>query len=199
MPTLNQHRSLFRETLKVPNATMDMLVTDLLESIKAPSNNEDEYQYVKDLLQGIARLWQKDEQLGRLNGKECWPCRTPKHSHKLYSIGNFFVNDRQNLSDIFAHSHVFLDMDFSATKNIADLLRNQGCDSFLSEKVSIETECCEPLESDHELTQDFRSRANALVKYASSSSIRQRTFHAYFAIGILSTQSASHLTNFSRF
>lgn len=198
MPSLNQYRNLFRDTLEVPNATMDMLVTDLLESMNAPLNDEDEYQYVKELLQEIARLRQNDEDLEILENEEFWPCRTPTYTHGLYSIGSFYVNDRQDLFDIFVDSHVFLDFNFDASKKVADMLRNQGCDSFLSEKVSIETECREPLESDHGLTLDFRSRADALVKYAMSSSMRRRTCHAYPSIGILSTQSASHLTSFGR-
>lgn len=71
MPSLNQYRDLFRDTLEVPNATMDMLVTDLLESpMDAPMEDEDGYQYVKELLQEIARLRQNDEELERLDNKE---------------------------------------------------------------------------------------------------------------------------------
>ena len=171
MPSLNQYRDLFRDTLKVPNATMDMLVTDLLESpMDALMEDEDEYQYVKELLQEIARLRRNDEELERLDGKECWPCRTPTCTRELCSIGSFYVNDRQDLFDIFSDTHTFLDFDFDASRKVADLLRNRGCDSFLSEKVFIETESREPLEHDHDLTQDFRGRVDALVKYAISSS-----------------------------
>ncbi|KAF1960437.1 putative heterokaryon incompatibility protein [Byssothecium circinans] len=166
MPSLNQYSGLFRDTLEVPNATMDMLVTDLLKSpMDAPMEDEDVYRYVKELLQEIARLRQNDVALRRLDGKECWPCCTPTCPRKLCSIGNFYVNDRQDLFDIFSDSHTFLDFDFDTSKKVADLLRNRGCDSFLSEKVFIKTESCEPLEHDHDLTQEFRGRADALVKY----------------------------------
>lgn len=171
MPSLNQYRDLFRDTLEVPNATMDMLVTDLLESpMDAPMEDEDGYQYVKELLQEIARLRQNDEELEGLDDKECWPCRTPTCPREFCSIGSFYVNDRQDLFDIFSDTHTFLDFDFDTSRKVADLLRNRGCDSFLSEKVVTETECREPLEHDHDLTQDFRGRADALVKYAISSS-----------------------------
>lgn len=54
MPSLNRYCDLFRYTLKVPNATMDMLVTDLLESLTdCPMEDEDDYEYVKELLQEI--------------------------------------------------------------------------------------------------------------------------------------------------
>ncbi|KAH8697486.1 putative heterokaryon incompatibility protein [Talaromyces proteolyticus] len=166
MPSLNQYRDLFRDTLEVPNATMDMLVTDLLESLTDyPMEDEDGYQYVKELLQEIARLRQNNKELERLDDIECWPCHTPNCPRDLCSIGSFYVNDRQDLFDIFSDSYTFLDFDFDTSRRVADLLRNRGCDSFLSENVFIDTESCEPLEYDHDLTQDFRSRADALVKY----------------------------------
>lgn len=171
MPSLNQYRGLFRDTLEVPNATMDMLVTDLLKSsMYDPMKDEDGYQYVKELLQEIARLQQNNKELKQLNNKKCWPCRTSTCPRKLCSIGSFYVNDRQDLFDIFSDSHTFLDFDFDTSKKVADLLRNRGCDSFLSEEVFIETESREPLERDYDLTQDFRGRADALLKYAISSS-----------------------------
>jgi hypothetical protein len=167
MPSLNQYRDLFRDTLEVPNATMDMLVTDLLESpMDAPMEDEDGYQYVKELLQEIGRLRQNDEELERLDNKECWPCRTPTCPRELCSIGSFYVNDRQDLFDIFSETHTFLDFDFDTSRKVADLLRHRGCDSFISEKVFTETESREPLEYEHALTQDFRGRADALVRYA---------------------------------
>lgn len=165
MPSLNEYRHLFRDTLEVPNATMNMLVTDLLKSLtKHPMEDEGGYQYVKELLQEISRLRQNDKELERLDGKGCWPCRTPTCPRALRSIGRFYVNDRQDLFDIFSDSHTFLDFSFEKSKTVADLLRNRGCDSFLSEEVVIETEAREPLEHDRDLTQDFRSRADALTK-----------------------------------
>ena len=177
MPSLNQYRNLFRDTLEVPNATMEMLVTDLLESpMDAPMNDEDGYQYVKELLQEIARLRQNDAELERLDNKECWPCRTPTCPRQLCSIGSFYVNDRQDLFDIFSGTHTFLDFDFDTSRKVADLLRHRGCDSFISEEVFTETEAREPLEYEHALTQDFRGRADALVRYAISSSNRTPHF-----------------------
>lgn len=150
---------------------MDMLVTDLLESLTDfPMEDEDDYQYVKELLQEIARMQQNNEELERLDGIECWPCRTPNFPRELCSIESFYVNDRQDLFDIFCDSYPFLDFDFDTSKEVADLLRSRGCDSFLSENVFIETESREPLEYDHYLTQDFRGRADALVKYTISPS-----------------------------
>jgi hypothetical protein len=167
MPSLNQYRGLFRDTLEVPNASMDMLVTDLLRSLMDdPMEDEDKYQYVKKLVQEIARLRHKDEKLERLDHEECWPCRMPTFPRQLCSIGDFYVNDRQDLFDIFSSSHTFLDFDFDTSKSVADLLRRQGCNSFLSESVLIETDPCKPLARDYDLTQDFRGRTNALVKYA---------------------------------
>jgi hypothetical protein len=199
MPSLNQYRGLFRDMLQVPNATMDMLITDLLElHVGAPIEDDDEYQYVKELLQEIARLRRNDKDLQRLDDKPCWPCRTPKGSRMLCSIGNFYINDRQCLFDIFVNTHNFLDFDFDTSRQVADLLRNRGCESFLSEEVLIKTEACEPLEHDRAFTQDFRGRADALVKYALSSSDWMQRF-TYAHIGTLSTSSVSHLTRFGCF
>ncbi|KAF2262892.1 hypothetical protein CC78DRAFT_605161 [Lojkania enalia] len=155
------------DTLEVQNATMDMLVTDLLDesSMCVPMQDEDGYQYIKELLQEIARLRQSDAELKRLDGKKCWPCRTPTCPRELRSIGSFYVNDRQNLFDIFSNTHTFLDFDFDTSRKVEDLLHNRGCYSFLSENVIIETESCKPLEHDRDFTRDLRSRENALVKY----------------------------------
>jgi hypothetical protein len=167
MPSLNQYRGLFRDTLEVPNATTNMLVTDLLKPpMCVHMEDEDRYQYVKELLQEISRMRQNDEELKRLDNEACWPCRTPTWQRELCSIGNFYVNDRQDLFEIFSNTHTFLDFDFDNSRKVADLLRHQGCDSFLSETVLTETESCEPLEHNYDLTQDFRGRADALVKYA---------------------------------
>jgi len=150
---------------------MHMLVTDLLESLTGcPIEDEDDYQYVKELLQEIARLWQDNKELERLYDIDCWPCHAPFCPRELCSIGSFYVNDRQDLFNIFSDSYTFLDFDFDTSKSLADLLRNLGCDSFLSDQVVIDTESREPLDYDHDLTNEFRGRADALVKYAISSS-----------------------------
>lgn len=162
--SLNEYRDLFRDTLNVPNATMGMLVTDLLElQMDSPMEDEDKYQYAKELLQEIARLRQNDKELLRLRGQKCWPCHTPTCPRVFCSIGDFYVNNRQDLFEIFSHTHTFLDFNFTVSRKFADLLRGRGCDSFLSEKVIIETKACQPLVQDHDLTQNFRARADALV------------------------------------
>jgi hypothetical protein len=135
MSSLNQYRDLFRDTLEVPNATIDMLIDDLLEYTEISMEDEDDYEYIKELLQEIARLLQDDEDLERLQDEACWPCRKPTHARELCSIGDFYVNDRQDLFEIFAESHNFLDFSFNTSKMLADLLHISGCDSFLSESV----------------------------------------------------------------
>jgi hypothetical protein len=49
MSSLNQYRDLFRETLAVTNADIDMLVTELLNvtEISMDDQDEDGYEYVK--------------------------------------------------------------------------------------------------------------------------------------------------------
>jgi hypothetical protein len=125
-------------------------------------DGEDEYKYVKELLQEIARPPWHDENLGRLNGKACWPCRKPTHILELGSIGDFYVNDRQDLFDMFADSYTFLDCSFDPSKRLIDLLNSQGCESFLSKSVLVDTECREPLRYDRHLTGEFRGRADSL-------------------------------------
>lgn len=200
MPSLNDYRDLFRFTLEVPNASVDMLVTDLLEVLTCcPMADEDDYQYVKELLQEIARLWKDNKELERLRDRNCWPCHALFRPREFCSIGSFYVNDRQDLFNIFSNSHTFLDFDFDISKRLADLLRNLGCNSFLSDQVVIDTESREPLDYDHDLTSEFRGRADAIVKYAISSSNKHYTFHAYTGLDILSMSSASHLTSLGAF
>jgi hypothetical protein len=164
---LKKYRGLFQCTLKVPNATMNLLVTDLLRSAKSdPMEDEDAYQYIKEIVQEIARPQRDDEKLKLLDNKACWPCRTPTCPRELCSIGSFYVNDRQDLFDIFSDYHNFLDFDFNASKKVADLLLTRDYDSSLSKNVVIRTESREPHSYDGDLTRDLRGRADALAKYA---------------------------------
>jgi hypothetical protein len=140
-----------------------MLVTELLEVAECFEGNEDDYQYIRELLKGIANLPQNDPDLERLNDECCWPCRNSDQERELCMMGDFYVNDRQNLYKMFADHHTFLDFNFEDTKLLTDLLVAQGCYSFLSESVSIETECCGQSAFDRNLTNDFRSRASSLV------------------------------------
>lgn len=66
---------------------------------------------------------------------------------------------------MFSATHAILGFDFETSRKLTNLVRNQECDLFLSEKVDIQTEACKPLEYDHHFAQDFRSRADALVKH----------------------------------
>ncbi|USP80364.1 uncharacterized protein yc1106_07638 [Curvularia clavata] len=164
-PSLDGFRGLFRDTLKVPNTTIGMLVTELLQLTESFEGCEDDYQYIKTLLKGIANLPQDNADLERLYDECCWPCRNPKQEPVLCSIGDFYVNDRQNLFNIFADHHTFLDFNFEDTKSLAVLLRGQGCESFLSENVAIETACSGQSIFNRDLTDDICSRADSLVLY----------------------------------
>lgn len=166
-PTLHAYRVLFQDTLAVQNVSTDMLVEDLLKLSKsARTGNEYDYQYARDVLEEVSRAPQNSEALRKLSGQQCWPCRTSTASHQLQSIGSFYVNDRQDLFDIFSSTHTFLDFSFDASKKFVTWLRGQFRFTCLSEQVSIETESREPLVHDEQLTQDFRGRADALIKYA---------------------------------
>jgi hypothetical protein len=140
-----------------------MLVTELLDVTDTFVDDEDECEYVKELLQEIARSPWDDKDLERLHDRACWPCRKPTNILELCSIGSFYVNDRQDLFDMFSDSHTFLDCSFDNSKRLTDLLRSRGCESFLSRSVSITTECREPLRHDRHLTVDFRGRADYLA------------------------------------
>jgi hypothetical protein len=167
MHTLNPYRALFRDTLKVPNVSLDMLITELLNKAPHPSAalNEDTFQYCKDLLMDINRIRETNDEQQRLNRARCWPCRSPLGQPTFSPIGDFYINDRQHLFDIFSSSMTFLDFDFNSTQIITGLLRSRGCVSFLSERVTMDTEALQPLEIDHALTQNYRRRADALDKY----------------------------------
>jgi hypothetical protein len=162
--SLRQYRDLFKETLEVPNATREMLVTELLEVTYDFEDDEDEHTYAKELLQELARPPWDDPDLERLSDEACWPCRTPEGTLEFFCIGDFYVNDRQDLYELFADTHTFLDCTFETSKRLTDLLLSQDCQSFLSKSVLIDTECLEPLSYDRHLTADFRSRAAYLMK-----------------------------------
>jgi hypothetical protein len=164
MPTLNQYRALFRDTLGVPNVTPKMLVTELINTASG-TLNEDTFQYCKDILLDISRIRETNNALQRLDCATCWPCRQPSGQPMFCTIGDFYVNDRQNLFDIFSTSQTFLDLDFDHSRMISDLLRNRGCMTFLSLKVTVDTLALQPLQIDEELAQNYRKRANALKKY----------------------------------
>jgi hypothetical protein len=168
-PILGKYHRLFRKTLKVPNATTEMLVKDLLKTTKGdPMKNLSDYQHAKKLLEKIDRLSDYGDELEPLDGKAYWPCHTPKSSRKFCSIGNFFVNDRQDLFEIFGDRHTFLDFDFQTTRMVTGLLRSQECDSFLSTCVSVETSPHGPLELNDTFTEDFKARAGPLATYVDS-------------------------------
>jgi hypothetical protein len=153
-----------------------MLVDELLR-VALSSRSEDGYRHAKELLPEIARMHRDDNEMEDLDGERCWPCRTSSYWRKFCSIGSFYVNDREDLFEIFSNTHTFLDFDFDTSRNLENILRNGGCDMFLSENVLIETESRKPLEYAHDLTQDFRGRADALVKYVIRPPIQR---HAYY-------------------
>ncbi|RFU23945.1 hypothetical protein B7463_g12390, partial [Scytalidium lignicola] len=167
MPTLHQYRSLFRDTLGVPNVTLEMLVLGLLLAALGNSNapSEGNITYCKDLMLDISRKRETNNELRPLRNAQCWPCRLPSGEAKLCAVGDFYVNDRQNLFDVFRTSQTFLDLDFDDSRKVIDLLRQLGCVSFLSEQVTMDTEPHLPLQIHDELTQNYQRRADALDKY----------------------------------
>ena len=127
--------------------------------------NDKNFEYVKDILLAISRIRQSCHALEQLKHACCWPCRTPSGRQRLCAIGNFYVNDRQDLFDIFVDHKNFLYFDFNKSKVVKTLLEGRGCVSFLSKQATLNTTACEPLEFDSDLTQNYRSRANALNRY----------------------------------
>ncbi|KAK8912646.1 hypothetical protein VCV18_012325 [Metarhizium anisopliae] len=162
-PSLKRYRDLFQETLGVQDATVTTLVTELLESAMYVKDNS-KYQHVKDLWLEIADMRPDGAMLDQLDGKSCWPCRTPTRLRAIYSVGSFYINDRQDLFDAFSNTHTFLDFNLDVSRKLAKILQDRGCDSFLSKKVVTKIEPHDPLEQDIGLAQDFRGRADALVQ-----------------------------------
>lgn len=198
-PSLNQYRNLFRDTLEVPNASMDMLVSELLHMPRSAGRIPcEDYKYTKELVQEIARLQRGDVELKRLDGQACWPC-ADAIDPAMRSIGEFYVNDRADLFNLFNGAACFLDFDFDTSKKLADLLHFQGCNMFLSTRVKILTESCEPLHFGEDFTQEFRARADALIRYAD---ITRGYYDVYLTHSDSDTSSmpdANHLTNFDSF
>lgn len=161
--TLNQYRSLFRDTLDVPNVTLNMLVQGFISASRAPS--EDNVDYSKELLLDISRKRETSDELTLLKYLKCWPCRLPAGEPVFCAVRDFYVNDRQDLFDIFKDSQTFLDLDFDDSRKVTDLLHKLGCVSFISKQVKVNTEAHQPLQIDHEMSQNYQRRADALNRY----------------------------------
>jgi hypothetical protein len=150
--------------LQVSEATLESLVTELLETTKKdPMEDLHSYMHAKLLLGHIVRLPTNEDELRRLHGKNFWPCHTPESPRKFCSIDEFLVNDRQDLFDMFSSRHIFLDFDFDTARLITDTFKNHASFSFLSKRVSVETSFHKPLGLNHASTTDFRARADSLV------------------------------------
>jgi hypothetical protein len=155
---------LFIQTLRVSEATLESLVTELLETTKKdPMKNSRSYMRAKLLLRHVVRLPTSKDEFRRLHNKSVWPCHTPESPRKFCSINEFLVNDRQDLFDMFSSRHTFLDFDFDTARLITDTLKNHASFSFLSKCVSVEASFHQPLRLNHASTTDFRARADSLV------------------------------------
>jgi hypothetical protein len=155
---------LFTQTLRVSEATLESIVTELLETTtKDPMEDLRSYMRAKLLLRHVVRLPTSEDELRRLQGKSFWPCHSPESPRKFCSIDEFLVNDRQNLFDMFSSRHTFLDFDFDTARLITDTFKNLASFSFLSKRVSVETLFHKPLGLNHASTTDFRARADSLV------------------------------------
>lgn len=163
MNTLGQYQGLFRDTLNVRNVTLEMLVQGLMGISGAPT--EDNVAYSRHLLLDISRKRGTESELRPLKNAKCWPCRLPTNEVKFCTVGEFYVNDRQNLFDVFKESQTFLDLNFDDSRMVRDSVRKLGCVLFLSEHVTVETEAHQPLQIDHDLSQNYQRRADALHKY----------------------------------
>jgi hypothetical protein len=159
---LDEFGNLFTKILDVPDATLTMLITELRDI--CVTNKQDDFEYCKSLLQEIGRKRETNNELEQLKSIRCWPCRSPSNEISFCSIGEFYVNDRQLLFDMFQDSHTFLDLDFESTQDISELLRRLHCTSFLSEQVTIKTEPCQPLLLNDDLTKDYRIRGLAIKR-----------------------------------
>jgi hypothetical protein len=156
--------SLFRRTLGVSEATLESLVTELLETTKKnPMENSRSYLRAKLLLRHVVRVPASKDEFRRLHNKSFWPCHTPESPRKFCSIDEFLINDRQDLFDMFSSRHTFLDFDFDTATLITDTFKNHASFSFLSKSVSVETLFHKPLGLNHASTTDFRARADSLV------------------------------------
>lgn len=69
MSTLNQYRSLFRDTLDVPNVTLKMLVQGFISTSDTPW--ERNICYSKELLLDISRKRETNNELRLLQGVKC--------------------------------------------------------------------------------------------------------------------------------
>jgi len=118
MPTLEEFGDLFQRILEVPNATLDMLIAELLDTTSDPSaaDNAEDFRYCKDILLELNRKRERNSELQQLDGPQCWPCRMCSTERMFCAIGEFYVNDRQLLFNEFKDSHIFLDLDFDESR-----------------------------------------------------------------------------------
>jgi hypothetical protein len=159
------YRELFTQTLQVSEATLESLVTELLETTKKdPMEDLRSYMHAKLLLEHIVRLPTSEDELRRLHGKSFWPCHTPDSPRKFCPIDEFLVNDRQDLFDIFSRRHTFLDFGFDSARLITGTFKNQASFLFVSECVSVKTSFYDLLAFNHSSTTDFRARSGSIIK-----------------------------------
>ncbi|KAF2176591.1 hypothetical protein K469DRAFT_698364 [Zopfia rhizophila CBS 207.26] len=159
-PTLRDYATLFHRALGVPDVTMYMLVAELC-SLSGEAS-QPAFRYGKELLRDLRRFTGKADESILLGERPCWPCRIRSGDLAWLKVGQFYVNDRQNLFEIFSNRVSFLDFDFDDSRPITPLLKKVGCKDFLSDRVGIETMALGRLEQDPRLTQKYRSRAQAL-------------------------------------
>src|SRR5437762_10926300 len=152
-PTLQEYATLFHNTLGVRNVTMTMLGAELC-SLRSEAS-QSTFQYGKELLREISHFTENADRDVRLKEEPCWPCRTGSGDLAWLKIGQFHVNDRQNLFEIFSNRVSFLDFDFSRSRRITLLLEKVGCNDFLSDRVKMETVALGRLEQNHRLTEEY--------------------------------------------
>lgn len=174
--SLKDHENLFCRTLGVPDADSKMYFKELkmkVEDMNAMAD-VDTYNYVKQLLIGIASLPKTATMLAWLKSEKCWPYRTAKGSGKLRSMEqDFYINDSQQLFDIFFETHPCLDFDVQSSNTLKPLLEKFGCRNHLSKCVTMEAEPYKLLRANDTFTRDLRARTGALMRYANDEMSRK--------------------------
>ena len=157
-------REVFVERLGVDLPTLELYVEELQNlcnnAIDVP------FEQIKGLIREIS-LWKPVENdVQELKDNDILPAND-KHGHKvlLSPMDTFAIIDRQKYGDIFAEKVATLDFTLDEIRSIKPFLSALGLDDRYTSHLANETSGVGDAIEDMTLSEDFRRRAYALVRY----------------------------------
>ena len=157
-------RDFFVERLGVKMPTLEIHIEEL--QILCNNATDVPVEQIKGLLKEI-NLWQPVENnVQELRDKKILPAKT-KHGRKILMspMDTFAIVDRQKYGDIFTKKVATLDFTLEEIRSIKTFLSALGLDNRYVSHLANETSKVEDAMEGVILSEDFRRRAYALVRY----------------------------------